>query len=81
MPIGKVNKEIYPYHFLEIDKSDINYHNILQGVKKESKDSIFEYSYDAEYFFNMAEKVINESSVESSNGFEIVCHSYGVNGY
>ena len=81
MPLGKIKKERYLYRFLDIDNSEIDYYNFLQDVNKQLKDSIFDYAYDAEYFFNTIKKIINESTVQSAYGFDLFCHAYGVNGY
>ena len=82
MPKVRFKNERYPYRFLEIDDSEINYYNFLQDIKKQFKnDSAFDYKYDEDYFFNTVKKFLNESTVRSSYGFEILCHFYGVNGY
>ena len=64
-----------------MDDPEIDYMNFIQDINSEYKGSMFKYSYDAEYFFNTLKKIINEKTVYSNYGFEILCHRYGVNGY
>lgn len=63
MPCYRQGKERYAYSFLAIDNPVTDYHKFIQGINTDYRNSMFEYSYDAEYFFNTLDKIINKSTV------------------
>ena len=81
MPLYRQKVESYKYRFLDFDDPQKNYARFLQDIREEYNDSTFEYVYDEEYFFDSLKKIINEETVGSEFGYEILCHRYGVDGY
>ena len=81
MPIYRQQKEDYAYSFFSYDDPEKDYARFLRDIKEEYKDETFQYVYDEEYFFSTLRKIINESSVQSPFGYEMLCHKYGVDGY